>query len=68
MRAALAYLLEEGEAEAALHMAAAFAQFWWVLSYLSEGRQWIECALAASDAPTPLRALAFAGASNLALD
>jgi predicted ATPase/DNA-binding CsgD family transcriptional regulator len=48
LRAAFTWLLEREEAEAALRLSNALYPFWEQRSYLSEGRQWLERALAAS--------------------
>jgi predicted ATPase/DNA-binding XRE family transcriptional regulator len=45
LRAALAWLLELGEAEEALRLAGACGWFWESRGYLSEGRGWLERAL-----------------------
>jgi predicted ATPase/transcriptional regulator with XRE-family HTH domain len=42
--------------EFALALAEAMHHFWFVRGYLSEGRRWLEAALALDDAPTELRA------------
>jgi predicted ATPase/DNA-binding SARP family transcriptional activator len=46
IRAALAYLLESGEAEQALRLAAALRRFWQIHGHLAEGRRLLEAALA----------------------
>ncbi len=53
LRAALAWLLEHDEAEAAQRMSAALAQFWYMHGYISEGRRWLEKALASSATTSP---------------
>ncbi|HEV8194488.1 MAG TPA: tetratricopeptide repeat protein [Ktedonobacterales bacterium] len=45
VRAALAWLLGEGEQEASLRLAGALGWFWGVRGYMSEGRMWLERAL-----------------------
>jgi predicted ATPase/DNA-binding SARP family transcriptional activator/DNA-binding NarL/FixJ family response regulator len=46
LRAAMAWLLEEGEVEAAVRMAWSLWIFWLIHGHQSEGRRWIEAALA----------------------
>jgi DNA-binding CsgD family transcriptional regulator len=48
LRAALEWLLERNELEAALRLAGALRQFWFLRGYLSEGRSFVEQAVAAS--------------------
>jgi predicted ATPase len=48
LRAALGWLLEAGDGSAALRLAAALGRFWWTRGYLSQGRRWLERALAAA--------------------
>src|SRR5207245_5832709 len=68
LRAALLWTLEQKDAEGALRLAGALWWFWKLRSYLSEGRRWLEEALAASaGGPTsPSRAKALTGAGVLA--
>jgi predicted ATPase/DNA-binding SARP family transcriptional activator len=67
LRAALTTLHELDETEDALRLAAALWRFWWQRGYLSEGRSWLEDALAdAVDAPPAVRADAHDGAGALA--
>lgn len=47
LRAALAWLLEEGESEASLRLAGALGWFWFIRGYVSEGRMWLGRALRA---------------------
>jgi len=66
LRAALAWALER-EAETALRLATTLGQFWGMHSYLSEGRRWLEAALAKSEhAPAAVRVAALQEASWLA--
>jgi predicted ATPase/DNA-binding CsgD family transcriptional regulator len=46
LRAALSWTLERGEAELALRLAGTLGMFWHAHGYLSEGRTWLEAALA----------------------
>lgn len=48
MRAALAWSLQEGETQTALHLVGALRYFWFMRGYLNEGRRWLQAALAAS--------------------
>jgi predicted ATPase/class 3 adenylate cyclase/Flp pilus assembly protein TadD len=67
LRAALAWAHEAEETELELRIAGALRGFWYVRSYLGEGRRWYAQALAA-DGPQPpvLRAKALRGAFGLA--
>jgi hypothetical protein len=47
--AALHWLLERKETEAALRLASALRRLWFIRGYLSEGRQWLERALRESE-------------------
>ena len=50
LRAALGWLLEQGEAETAARFGYSLYVFWWIRGYHTEGRRWAEAALAhASD-------------------
>jgi predicted ATPase/DNA-binding CsgD family transcriptional regulator len=61
-RAALDWLLTRGEVTTALHLAGTLAEFWMRLGHQTEGRAWLERALAADDAgPTAARAEALVG-------
>jgi non-specific serine/threonine protein kinase len=56
-----------GDAEAWLRLAGALHQFWFMRGHLTEGREWLEAALAASKkASAAARALALCGAGLLA--
>jgi predicted ATPase/DNA-binding SARP family transcriptional activator len=67
LSAALGWLMRTGAAERALRLASALWWFWWARGHLSEGRAWLEQALAASDGiPDEVRARALYGAGSLA--
>jgi predicted ATPase len=67
LRAALDQLEESGEAEFALRLTAALADFWASRGHLAEGRRRLERALDADKRPTATRAAALNGAGELAL-
>jgi predicted ATPase/DNA-binding SARP family transcriptional activator len=65
-RAALAWMLEAGEADLVLRLASALWRFWFVRAHFVEGRLWLERALAAADSPPPeLFAKALGAAARL---
>jgi len=67
MRAALTWALERKDAELALRLGGALSWFWSVRGYHSEGRRWLEEALAMDERGSPeARAMALAGAGVLA--
>ena len=68
LRAALAWFRERGEAEAAQQMASGLWWLWYLRSLFSEGRGWLEEALAMGDpaSRTPARAWATFSAGTLA--
>jgi predicted ATPase len=67
MRAALSWALERKEVEVALRMGGALCFFWSVRGYESEGRRWLEEALAIEGRGSPeVRAMALAGVGWLA--
>ena len=67
LRTALRHLLDSGDADRALRLAAALAPFWQVRGYLGEGRRWLDETLAAgAGSPPELRARALVGAATLA--
>ncbi len=67
MRAALTWASERNEAEVALRLGSALSWFWSVRGYYSEGRRWLEEALAIDGRGAPeVRAMALAGAGELA--
>jgi predicted ATPase/class 3 adenylate cyclase len=67
MRAALSWTLERKEVEVALRMGGALWGFWSARGYKSEGRRWLEEALAMDGRGSPeVRAMALAGVGALA--
>ncbi len=67
-RAALSWLLAEGEVEVALRLAGSLMYFWWVHGHVAEGRRWIEESLAREQpVEASVRAKALDGASYFAL-
>jgi tetratricopeptide (TPR) repeat protein len=67
MRAALSWSLKRKEAELVLRLGGALWVFWSVRGYHSEGRRWLEAALAMDGrVPPEVRAMALAGAGALA--
>jgi non-specific serine/threonine protein kinase len=67
LRAALEWALKRGETDATLRMSGALWYFWEIRGYLSEGRRWLEAALAHGGPPSHGRAQALRGAGVLAL-
>jgi predicted ATPase/DNA-binding SARP family transcriptional activator/DNA-binding CsgD family transcriptional regulator len=68
MRATLSWALEHREAEVALRLGGALGWFWEMRGYHSEGRRWLEEALAMDGRGSPVsRAMALAGVGWLAL-
>jgi predicted ATPase/DNA-binding XRE family transcriptional regulator len=53
LRAAMSWLLESGDAEAAHRLANEMARFWIDLGHISEGRRWIERVIALPGAVSP---------------
>jgi hypothetical protein len=67
MRAALSWALKRKEVEVALRMGGALCFFWAVRGYHSEGRRWLEAALAIDERGSPeVRAMALAEVGELA--
>jgi len=67
LRAALSWALESKDVEVALRLGGALWWFWSVRDYYSEGRRWLEAALAMDGRGSPeVRALALAGVGELA--
>ena len=67
MRAALSWALEGKVVEVALRLGGALWSFWSMRVYYSEGRRWLESALAMEGRGLPeVRAMALAGAGKLA--
>jgi predicted ATPase/class 3 adenylate cyclase len=68
LRAALGWLLDRGEVERALRLAAALEYYWRVDGRFSEGRRWLDTGLAlGSDLSAPVRMKALSSAAGLAL-
>ena len=69
LRAALAWAESAGHGLDCLRLAAAMYSFWEMHGYLTEGRRWLESALAlASDAPAGIRAKGLHGLACLMVD
>jgi ATP/maltotriose-dependent transcriptional regulator MalT len=66
LRAALRWSLDLAEAETALRLVGALWRFWHVRGYLSEGRRWLEEALALDGGEPFLRARVLSGGGELA--
>src|SRR5215204_7825335 len=67
MRAALSWALQRKEVELALRLGGALWWFWSMRGYYSEGRRWLEAALAMDGRVSPeVRAMALAGVGELA--
>ena len=63
-RAALAWALEQGEAETALRLSSALEPLWWFGVHEGEGRRWLKRALASGESAAPAirtKALTVAG-------
>ena len=68
IRSVLGDALEHGRTDVALRLAVAVFNFWFTRGYWSEGRRWLESALAGStDGDSQLRAEALGGAGQLAI-
>jgi predicted ATPase/DNA-binding CsgD family transcriptional regulator len=67
LRVAVAFLIEQGEMEVALQLAASLWHFWWMHGHLREGRDLLEQLLAAcrANVAAPLRAKALLGTGML---
>jgi predicted ATPase/class 3 adenylate cyclase/Tfp pilus assembly protein PilF len=69
MRAALSWALEQAEAQLALRLGGALWWFWYLHGHYSEGRRWLEAALAVAGRVSPsAQAMALAGVGALAMD
>jgi predicted ATPase/class 3 adenylate cyclase len=69
LRAALSWALKRKEVELALRLGGALSWFWSVRGYHSEGRRWLEEALAIEGRVSPeVQAMALAGEGALALE
>ena len=68
LRAALTFAFERGDAETVQRLAAELARFWVVLGYITEGRGWLERAVAMAGPSSPsTRVDALCWASDLAV-
>ncbi|CAN5751848.1 BTAD domain-containing putative transcriptional regulator [soil metagenome] len=68
LRAALGWLFDAKEPEPTLRLASALWMFWYTHGYLSEGRRWLDGALAAADtSPRRCRAAALMGVGQITL-
>lgn len=68
LRLALAWAIGEDQPEMALRLGGALVLFWRVRGYFSEGREWLEVAISATDRPPPaLLGKALWGSGFLAL-
>ncbi|MGD9891858.1 MAG: tetratricopeptide repeat protein [Dehalococcoidia bacterium] len=66
-RAALAWTLRSGDAETALRLCGSLWRSWQIQGRLTEGRRWLDQALAAGDlCPASVRAKALTGAGSIA--
>jgi predicted ATPase len=67
LRAALSWAQAAGQAAISARLAGALARVWATHGYFAEGRRWLEAApRAGSTVPTPIRAHALEGASEIA--
>lgn len=66
LRAALAWSIAEEEGEIAIRLCAALWRFWQAAGHLTEGRRWIDEALACAASPEAHRVRALCGAGTLA--
>jgi non-specific serine/threonine protein kinase len=68
VRAAIGWLLEEGEVETAVRFAWALWLFWWIRGHFTEGRRWMEYALSrcTTTVPATVRARALFVAGTMA--
>jgi predicted ATPase/DNA-binding CsgD family transcriptional regulator len=66
LRAALEWFIDEGDADAALRLSIALFPYWTARDRLTEGRRWIESALAASGTPGAIPAVLTATALRAA--
>jgi predicted ATPase/DNA-binding CsgD family transcriptional regulator len=66
LRAALRFSLDAGDPATALELCTALWRFWFERGYLSEGRLWLDEALAVPSAPSPARARALSASGVLA--
>ena len=64
IRAALRRCLDRGDSEQAVQIGASCATFWWIHGHWTEGRRWLDEALAASTTRDSTRAKALEGAAE----
>ncbi|MGQ0604422.1 MAG: tetratricopeptide repeat protein [Anaerolineales bacterium] len=68
LRAALAWSMQNGEAEDRLRLATLLVWFWYVQAHFTEGRQWLEQAWAKSEGASPsVRAVVLSGMGLMAM-
>jgi non-specific serine/threonine protein kinase len=66
MRAALTWAVHSGSNRLELRLAGSLARFWWIRSYLDEGKQWLQAALARpAEQPSDVQARALRGLGYL---
>ena len=68
MRAALSWTLQAEETELGLRLAGTLWRFWWMRGHYSEGRRWLEEALAKNERASAVRAKALEAVGWLADD
>jgi predicted ATPase len=68
LRAALDRFCASPENETAMRLAGALWRFWYLKGHLTEGRRWLEDALATDARPTPARAKTLIGAAVMAIN
>ncbi|MDQ4126818.1 MAG: helix-turn-helix domain-containing protein [Actinomycetota bacterium] len=66
VRAAIGWLLEEGDVETAVRFAWALWLFWWIRGHFTEGRRWMEDALSRRTVAATVRARALFVAGTMA--
>ncbi|MGH2560259.1 MAG: ATP-binding protein [Thermomicrobiales bacterium] len=66
LRSALSWLLESGDADGALRLGGDLWRFWYLRGYMTEGRGWLDRALAQDGGQPAFRARALTGVALLA--